>query len=218
VSTRWFVVGVAAAGAAVLVQTAAHLAATLPFDDVGSIVDLDRSNSLPDVLSTAVIALAAVGAVVLATRRDGFERIVAWLLAAATALVAGEDLVHTGLGGTSPSQLFVLASAALMTALIFAIGSREGARVRWSLLAGVALLVAAIAVGDLDQVIPWLERDRGERIAELQIVAKQGLELAGWALVSLAIWDAALRRSSAASESARPTASRRPAASRRRAA
>ena len=38
------------------------------------------------------------------------------------------------------------------------------------------------------------ERERGDPIAEYQIVAKEGFELIGWSLVALALWDEALRR------------------------
>jgi hypothetical protein len=218
VTRVWFCAGLVATALAVLVQSAAHLAATLPFDDIGSIVDLDRSNSIPDVLSTVVIATAAAGAIVLAARRNGVQRAVAALLAAATGLVAAEDALHRDVGDSSPTELLVLASAALTAVLIAAIGSRESNRVRAALLVGLVLLVGDVVVGHLDQVIPWLERDRGERIAELVIVAKQGLELAGWALIALGIWDAALRSSVGSTADVRRTASRRPAPSKRHAA
>ena len=66
----------------------------------------------------------------------------------------------------------------------------------------------------LDQ---WFERARGDPIAEYQIVAKEGLELLGWSLVALALWDEALCRRRALT-AARARASRARAPSRRHAA
>jgi hypothetical protein len=78
--------------------------------------------------------------------------------------------------------------------------------------------VASFYVNALDQVdAQRFERERGDPIAEYQIVAKEGLELLGWSLVALALWDEALRRRGTTSTATAP-ASRGRAASRRRGA
>jgi hypothetical protein len=56
------------------------------------------------------------------------------------------------------------------------------------------VLAASFFVTGLDRLDHWFERERGDPIAEYQIVAKEGLELLGWSLVALALWDEALRR------------------------
>ena len=55
-------------------------------------------------------------------------------------------------------------------------------------------LVATLVVGQLPELVHWFERARGDQIIELQIVLKQGLELAGWGLIALGLWDAAVAR------------------------
>ena len=45
-------------------QSAAHVWETLSQGRIDTALDLDRSNGLPDLLSTAVIAAAAVGAAI----------------------------------------------------------------------------------------------------------------------------------------------------------
>ena len=81
-------------------------------------------------------------------------------------------------------------------------------------------LCGSFLVTALDQLDAGrFERSRGDPIAEYQIVAKEGLELLGWSLVALALWDEALRRRSRSRrEPATARASRARAASRRRAA
>jgi hypothetical protein len=79
------------------------------------------------------------------------------------------------------------------------------------------LLAASFLVGGLDRIDRRFDADRGDPIAEYQIVAKEGLELLGWSLVALALWDEALRRRGTTSTATAP-ASRAPAASRQRAA
>ena len=57
------------------------------------------------------------------------------------------------------------------------------------------VLCGSFLVTALDEVDAGrFERERGDPIAEYQIVAKEGLELLGWSLVALALWDEASRR------------------------
>ena len=56
------------------------------------------------------------------------------------------------------------------------------------------VLAGSFLVGGLERFDPMrFQRERGDPIAEYQIVAKEGLELLGWSLVALALWDEALR-------------------------
>ena len=67
-----------------------------------------------------------------------------------------------------------------------------GARPAVTLMAGLTALVATLVVGQLPELEQWFERARGDQIIELQIVAKQGLELLGWSLVALGLFDSAV--------------------------
>ncbi len=151
----------------VVAQSVVHLVVVLLFHRMETFVDLDRSNGLPDIVSTVALALAALGAGAVARHERGSQRLAATVLAAVLAVL-------------------VLASSFFVTGL--------------------------------DRLDHRFERARGERTAEYQIVAKEGLELLGWSLVALALWDEALRlrRSLVTVPTAR--ASRAPAPSRRRAA
>jgi hypothetical protein len=73
--------------------------------------------------------------------------------------------------------------------------------------AGV-LLVGSFLVNGLDRANQRFERERGDPTAEYQIVAKEGLELLGWSLVALALWDEAFRRRRSASVPDSPAAGR----------
>ena len=53
------------------------------------------------------------------------------------------------------------------------------------------LLVAAFLVTGLDRVFVEFQRPRGDAATEYRIAAKEDLELVGWSLVALALWDAA---------------------------
>jgi hypothetical protein len=75
----------------------------------------------------------------------------------------------------------------------------------------VALAIGCLAVSfliiGLDRLDRRFERERGDLIAEYQIVAKEGLELIGWSLVALALWDAALERRPGTTKTSRRAAS-----------
>jgi len=72
-----FVAWLGAIMGTVLLQSAAHLEVVLGTGNVGSIVDLDRSNGLPDVVSTASLAASAAAAMLLASLETGRRRAVA---------------------------------------------------------------------------------------------------------------------------------------------
>lgn len=215
-----FAVWAFAIAALVAGQSGAHLALVLGADRIGTFVDLDRSNGLPDLVSTVVLAVAASGAAALALgeARAG-RRPVPWLVAAMLlAALALADLLHDGAHpyrNSGPLVIWLVLSTVGLLALLATGASR---RVRWTLGAALCFLACSFLLIGLDRLDQWFERERGDSVAEYQIVAKEGLELLGWALVALALWDEALRRRRAVR--AVPTAPASPAraASRRRAA
>jgi hypothetical protein len=174
-----------------LAQSLAHVWETVHRSTLGSAFDLERNNGVPDALSTIVLAAACAGAVVLAlstqTRR---ERRTAWALAGALAVLTLDDLAQESAGLSSTKGVVVLAIAGAAAGLALLVAA-AGGRVRWTLLLGLGALASSVAVGEAPEVINWLERARGERLAELQIAVKQGLELAGWWLIALGLWDRA---------------------------
>ncbi len=111
----------------------------------------------------------------------------------------------------------MIALVAVAAVLLAIVGLASGLRPRATLGVAVLVLASSFLVTGLDRLDHWFERARGDPIAEYQIVAKEGLELLGWSLVALALWDEALcRRRALTAATAR--ASRAQAPSRRRAA
>ena len=169
-----------------LLQSAVHLAVVLDAGRVGTVVDLDRSNGLPDIVSNAALTAAVGGAFLLARDERGERRIAPTMLTAGLMLLTLADLLHDGPHPASGT--------------------------------GWLVVVTVAATGLLLALIARFERERGDRVAEYQIVAKEGLELLGWSLVALALWDEALRRRRTPRVVPTRRASRERAASRRRAA
>ena len=187
VFAAWAVVIVVVA----LLQSAVHLVVVLDAGRIGIVVDLDHSNGAPDLVSTGVVAAAAAGALSIARVGRG-TRWIAAALAAALMLVAAADVVHDGPHPTSGTGWLVIALVVTTGLLLACIAATSGARPRATLALAGCLLVGSFLVNGLDQVDPWFERQRGDPIAEYQILAKEGLELIGWSLVALALWDDAL--------------------------
>jgi hypothetical protein len=213
-----FVAWLGAIAGVVLLQTAVHLEVVLGDGDVGSILDLDRSNGLPDLVSTASLAAAAAAAALLARRGAGRRRASESALAITLTALTLADVVHDGPHPTSLVGWLVIATVVATGALLADVAITSGRRTRVTLGLAACVLVGSFAVNALDQVdAQRFERERGDPIAEYQIVTKEGLELLGWSLVALALWDEALRRREATRTSTAP-ASRASAASRRRAA
>lgn len=183
-------IGLAASLAALVTQSAAALVASLEFQSFNSPIDLDRNNGIPDVLSTALIVAAALGASALAaTKLRG-----RWLpaaLAVVLFIVALDDVlqaeVERGLRG-----MLVVATLATATLLIVALARHAPRRAALGLLIGLCLLVAAVkGAYAYDQFLNELGRgdqERGDLDYELGIVLKQGLELLGWSLVAIGVW------------------------------
>jgi hypothetical protein len=204
VSRGSFNAWLAATAVAVLLQSIAHLVATGPFGEIDSIVDLDRSNGLPDVISTVAIAVAGIGAVLLVWRTRGWERLSAFLLGVCLGVLAIDDVVGVDRDFSAFATLVISGFAIVAVAAFAAADGKAGVRQAVTLAAGLTALVATLVVGQLPELEPWFERARGDQIIELQIVLKQGLELVGWGLVALGLWDRAL-----ACGTERPTRARR---------
>jgi len=192
VSRRSFGLCLAAVAILVLLQSIAHLTATGPYGELDSIVDLDRSNAIPDVVSTIVITIAAAGAVAVAWRAHGRERASALLLAASLCVIAVDDIVGVDRDATAAATLTVTGLAVLAVAITAANAGEAGTRPAATIATGLVALVATLVVGQLPELAPWFERARGDMVIELQIIVKQGLELAGWSLVAIGLWDRAV--------------------------
>lgn len=59
-------------------------------------------------------------------------------------------------------------------------------------LGGAGLLVAAVALEALSPALFWLGFDHGDLVYELEVVAEEGAELGGWALIATACLAAAV--------------------------
>ena len=215
---RAFVVAVLAIAALVVEQSAVHLVVVLRLHRIGTFVDLDRSNGLPDIVSTIALALAAAGAALVSRRERGAQQRAAAALAGVLVALTLADLLHDGAHPSSRTGPYVIALVLGAAALLAFVGVGSGMRARVAFAAAAAILVCSFLVEGLDRADHWFERARGDPIAEYQIVAKEGLELVGWSLVALGLWDEALRRRRSSTRLATGPASRAPAASRRRAA
>jgi hypothetical protein len=200
-----------------IAQTVAHLVVVLDAGRIGTIVDLDRSNGLPDIVSTLALALATVGAGLVACWGTGGRTRAAGGLAAVLAVLTLADILHDGAHPKSPSGAYVIGLVIVAGVLLTVVGRSCAPRTRATLVIAGATLVCSFLVTGLDRVNHWFERARGDPIAEYQIVAKEGLELVGWSLVALGLWDEALRRRGKSTGLATATASRARAPSRRRA-
>ena len=117
-------------------------------------------------------------------------------LAALLAALALADVLHDGAHPSAGGGWYVIAlvvadgrparaSSALASGA--AVARRRSASPRWC-------SSPPSWSNGLDRLDQWFERARGDPIAEYQIVAKEGLELLGWSLVALALWDEALCR------------------------
>ena len=194
----------------VAVQSTAHLGTVLGADRIGTIVDLDRSNGLPDLVSTAVLIVAAAGATKLCRGTDGITRRASVAAAVSLVVLTVADMRHDGAHPSHTAGLFVIALVVCIVGLLAVVGVRGGVRDRVTLAVAVCFLAISFFITGLDRFNQWFERQRGDPIAEYQIVAKEGLELGGWAFVALALWDMALRQHASPADSARASRRTRP--------
>jgi hypothetical protein len=194
-------IGLAALIVVLILQSAVGFIKPLAFDSFNSgpfgppdrlvLLDLERNNGLPDLVSTLAIVAAAVGALILA-RFDKPFRPQAAALSALLLIIALEDVMQDEAGSTSESALFV--AATVLTAAVLIVAALRRAPFR----AGLCLLLGLVSLGlairgayTYDQLLNVLGRGdehRGEFDYELGIVIKQALELAGWSLVAIGLW------------------------------
>ena len=85
----------------------------LCLDRIGTVVDLDRSNGLPDLVSTLAIGLGAVGAGFLAHQEQGGWQVAAGILAVLLALAT---LAGWLLASGDATEAFTAAVAVLIIA------------------------------------------------------------------------------------------------------
>jgi len=191
-------------GAIVIVaQSAMHLVATVGFGvctktgfgTCPSIYDLDHNNGISDVISTVTIALAALGACVLGARRRPHE-LTAFALAAFLLLVTFDDAVHLEDTLGSIYGLIVLGTIVCAALLTIRVATGVSAGSRQLLLVGVAILAldakAPFFYDQLMNVVGRPDLVRGDLLYELGVVLDEAMELTGWILVAVGMWDAAL--------------------------
>lgn len=177
------------------IQSVVHLFVNLGTDDHHSVFDLDRSNGVPDVVSTLALVMATAGAAAIAwtsERRAGPATLTVVLGALTVA-----DLLHEGAHPASRDGSIVVGLVVAAAILLATVALAAGRRARLTLLVAACLLAGSFLASGLDRFDEWFARGRGDPVGELRIVAKEGLELLGWSLVGLALWDEALRRRAA---------------------
>jgi len=177
-----------------LLQSIVHLGVVLGEGRVGSLLDLDRSNGIPDLLSTLALGIATAGAFMLAYREREGHRALHSLLTGTLAVLTLADAVHDGphpSSGVGWLVILVVVAAVILTVLVM---EKSHPRTRITLGVAAAFLAASFLVNGLDRVDGWFERVRADPVVEYQIVAKEGFELLGWSLVALAIWNEVARR------------------------
>jgi hypothetical protein len=188
-AARLIWIGLAASVLLFALQSAADMIAVLRLHSYHSIVDLDRNNAIPDLLSTAVLLTAAAGAAALARTRTG-DRWQPAALAIVLSIVAVDDLLQAEPG--RGSGLLVLAALVASAVLIVAIARRGPRTATVALAAGLCLLALAVKEAYwYDQFLNHIglgDLRRGDLEYELGIVLKQGLEYLGWSLVALGLW------------------------------
>jgi hypothetical protein len=191
IAPSWVRLGVLVLAVVVVAQSVAHAFAFLIDDTYDSNVDLNASNSLPDIVSTAAIVTAVLGAVALGRTRV-VRRPAALMLALLLALVVVADLAHTGAESFSLSGVALVLGLAVAAALIWRVARAAPRHAARLLDAGLLCLIGSLAVSFLfHRVDGWLAVTRGDVLYELKVIVKQGLELAGWWLVALGLWSAA---------------------------
>lgn len=204
--------------ALMLLQSAAHLVVVLDAGRVGTVLDLDRSNGMPDLVSTVVLAAAAGGATLIARAESDHGRLVATALSLLLAALTFADIDHDGAHPASNVGWLVITTVGAVAVLLAITARSMTLRGRLSLCVAAGALAGSFFVNGLDRIDPGrFQRERGDPITEYQVVAKESLELLGWSLVALALWDEALRWR-ALQAGATASASRARTRSRRRAA
>jgi hypothetical protein len=204
--------------ALVAAQSIVHLMAALELHRTETWVDLDRSNGLPDIVSTLALVVGAVGAGAIAFGERGPRRIAAGLLAVIISALMLADALHDGAHPSSATGRYVIGLVVCAAVLLGVAALSAAPRTRLTLAVAVLALGASFLVAGLGRLDHRFERGRPSPIAEYQIVAKEGFELLGWSLVALVLWDVALLDGAVTRARATAPASRAWAAPRRRGA
>ena len=200
----------------VAAQTIMDLLVTVAAGRHRGAFDLERSNSVPDLVSNLALAVAAAGALAVALRAErGAQRTLMGAVSVLLVLLTIADFAHDGAHATSPGGLLVVGLAAATVLLVAVCSGSFAARPRTTFFVAACVLGASLLRSGL-RTMPAFDGRRSNPLKELRIVTKEGLELAGWSLIALALWDEALARRRAAAATAR--ASGAPAPSRQRAA
>jgi hypothetical protein len=190
-------VGVALALALAALQSIAHLVNLAFFDLRIDMINADSDSGAFAWASSVATSCAALLLCLLAIMRPTRT----WplvALAGAVALMSLDDMVAlhervSGLGTTlGPIEHFArifwpLVFMPLLAATFIGLfGVAAGLRIApgRALLAGLALLVVAIALEMASPILFTLGSDHGELAYELEVVLEEGAELAGWILVS----------------------------------
>lgn len=147
----------------IVLQSAVAMIAALEFNSYDSVIDLDRNNGIPDVVSTAAIMAAAVGAAVLAAAQVR-GRWLATTLAIVLSLLALDDVIQADAEGRSARAVFVAVTLVAAFVLILASAWRAPRRAAISIVVGLCLLMLAVkGAYSYDQFLNVLERGDQER-------------------------------------------------------
>jgi hypothetical protein len=198
-------VGVALALALAALQSIAHLMNLAFFDLRIDMINADSDSGAFAWASSVATSCAALLLCLLAIMRPTRT----WplvALAGAVALMSLDDMVAlhervSGLGTTlGPIEHFarifwpLVFMPLLAATFVGLLGVAAGLRIApgRALLAGLALLVVAIALEMASPILFALGSDHGDLAYELEVVLEEGAELAGWVLVSTGLAAAVL--------------------------
>lgn len=202
VAERVLRIGLTLAAAGVVLQSISDLVSFTVYDLEVEIARAESDSSAWAWASIVTTFTAAVGAMLLYAVRPGKSlRLV--LLAVAIAFLSLDDMIQlhersaeyvTKLGVPEewhlarlfwPAVFFPVLAATLW--LLWDLSSSMPDRYRRVLLAGAVLLVAAIALEASSPAIFWVGFERGGLAYELEVIAEEGAELAGWVLIATAL-------------------------------
>ena len=111
-------------------------------------------------------------------------------------MIAVDDTLHTGDEGTGTYGVLVIATLLAAGALATWVALRTRGVARTCLLVGLVLLVldvkAPFVYDQLMNTVGQPALGRGDFLYELGVVVDEGMELMGWVLVTVGLWDAAL--------------------------
>jgi hypothetical protein len=188
--------------AGVVLQSISDLVSLTVYDLELEIARAESDESAWAWASIVTTFTAAVGALLLFAVRPGRSWRLAGL-AAAVAFLSFDDMMQfherssewvTKLGVPEdlhlsrlfwPAVFFPVLAATFW--LLWDVSRSMPRPFRRFLLGGVALLAAAVAMEAVSPAIFWLGFERGGRAYELEVIAEEGAELGGWALIASAL-------------------------------